>query len=353
MTSLHQVALLRLVAQRIAGRAVATATGAVRELTAMQAQDLPGVLTSVALRTTSRSRQAVEDALDAGEVVRSWPMRGTLHLVVAEDLPWMLQLATPRVLAGAATRRAALGLDTATLDRAREVAEVALAGGRQLTRDAMLAAWTEGGVPAGGPRGYYLLFHQAQTGVLCFGPMRGREQLVVLVDEWIPRPRRLEREEALGEWVERYFRSHGPATVKDFTRWTNLVAADVRAGLALARPQLASIDVEGVEHLMDPRTPDLLDACRHQARGTFLLPGFDEFVLGYTDRRATLAPEFATRIVPGGNGVFRPTVVTDGQIVGTWKSVGRGAKRTIKATPFTSFPTICAEAVPQAYATLP
>ncbi|MDP9397830.1 MAG: winged helix DNA-binding domain-containing protein [Actinomycetota bacterium] len=272
MTSLHEVALLRLVAQRIAGRAVATATEAVRELTALQAQDLPGVLTSVALRTTSRSRQAVEDALDAGEVVRSWPMRGTLHLVVAEDLPWMLQLAAPRVLAGAATRRAELGLDTATLERARDVAEVALAGGRRLTRDEMLETWTEGGVAATGPRGYHLLFHQAQTGVLCFGPMRGCEQLVVLVDEWIPQPRRLERAEALGEWVERYFRSHGPATVKDFTRWTNLVAADVRAGLALARPQLASIDVEGVEHLMDPRIPDLFDACRREARGTFPAP---------------------------------------------------------------------------------
>ena len=353
MIALHEVALLRLVAQRIAGPGVGSATEAVRELTALQAQDFNGVLTSVALRTTSRAQQDVEDAFNAGEIVKSWPMRGTLHLVAAEDLPWMLQLAAPRVVAGAAARRAQLELDPATLERARELAVAALTGERQLGRDEMLGIWTEGGLAASGPRGYHLLGYLAQTGILCFGPMRDREQLVVLVDEWIPQPRRPEREEALGEWAERYFRSHGPATVKDFTRWTNLVAADVRAGLALARPRLASVDVEGVEHLMDPGTPDRLDACRAEARGTFLLPGFDEFILGYSDRRATLPTEFAARIVPGGNGVFRPTVVSDGRVVGTWRHAGRGAKRAVEATPFTSFPAGVAEAIPRTYAALP
>jgi hypothetical protein len=69
----------------------------------------------------------------------------------------------------------------------------------------------------------------------------------------------------------------------------------------------------------------------------FLLPGFDEFVLGYRDRRAVLDPEFAERIVPGNNGMFRATVVHGGRIVGTWQWTGRGAKRTVTATSFTSF----------------
>ena len=70
----------------------------------------------------------------------------------------------------------------------------------------------------------------------------------------------------------------------------------------------------------------------------FLLPGFDEFVLGYGDRTAVLDPEFAGRIVPGSNGMFRPTVVHGGRIVGTWGWTGRGAKRTVTATPFTAVP---------------
>ncbi|HEV2070545.1 MAG TPA: winged helix DNA-binding domain-containing protein [Acidimicrobiales bacterium] len=353
MTALHDVALLRLVAQRIAGPGFATATDAVRWMTGVQAQDHNGALTSVALRTSSRSRQPIEDALDAGEVVKSWPMRGTLHLVVAEDLPWMLDLLAPRVVAGAAARRAQLNLDMPDLEHARELAVEALVGGGQLMREELLAVWDQAGLTTAGQRGYHMLWHLAQTGTLCFGPLRNGQQQIVLVDEWVPRPRRLERQEALGELALRYLRSHGPATVKDLMRWTHLVADDARTGLALARPQLASLDVDGVEHFMDPGTPELLESYRRDARGVVLLPGFDELVLGYQDRSCVLAPELADRIVPGGNGIFKATVVSDGEIVGTWKHAGRGAKRTMEATPFTSFPDDVAEAISEAYAALP
>ena len=353
MTALREVARLRLVAQRIAGPGFDTATDAVRWMTAVQAQDHNGAVTSVALRTWSRSRQGVADALDAGDVVKSWPMRGTLHLVVAEDLPWMLDLLAPRVVAGAAGRRAQLDLDITDLEHARELAVEALVGGGGLKREELLAVWDQAGLTTAGQRGYHMLWHLAQTGTLCFGPLRNGQQQIVLVEEWIPRPRRMERQEALGELALRYFRSHGPATVKDLMRWAHLVAADARTGLALARPQLASLDVDGVEHFMDPETPELLETCRHEARGVVLLPGFDEFVLGYQDRRCALAPELADRIVPGGNGVFKATVVCDGEIVGTWKRAGRGAERTVEATPFTSFPDEVEEAIAQAYAALP
>ncbi len=353
MTALHEVALLRLVAQRVVGPGFATATEAVRWMTAVQAQDHRGALTSVALRTTSRARQAVEQALVAGEIVKSWPMRGTLHLVVAEDLPWMLDLMAPRVLAGAAARRAGLGLAPPVLQQGRELAVEALTAGRALRREELLAVWDKGGLTTAGQRGYHMLWHLAQTGLLCFGPVRDGHQLIVLVDEWIARPRRPMRDAALGELAGRYFRSHGPATVKDFMRWTNLVAADARAGLALASPQLAVIDVDGVEHFMDPETPERLAACRGDARAVVLLPGFDELILGYQDRSASLPAPFRDRIVPGGNGVFRPTVVADGQVVGTWKQVGRGSKGRVAATPFTSFSTEVEEAISGLYKALP
>ena len=353
MTSLHEVALLRLTAQRIAGPGLATAADAVRWMTALQAQDYNGALTSVALRTSAGTRPDVEAALDAGEVVRSWPMRGTLHLVAAEDLPWMLQLMTPRVVARAGTRRARLGLDAAALELARELAVGALAGGRRLSREELLAVWDGAGQATAGQRGYHLLWHLAQTGTLCFGPVRNGQQLIVLVDEWISNPRRLEGDEALGELTWRYFCSHGPATVKDLMRWGHLVAGEARTGLALARARLATLDVDGIEHLMDPRTPEVLESCRREARGVFLLPGFDELILGYQDRRCVLPAELADRIVPGANGMFRATVISDGEVVGTWKHVGRGAKRRVEATPFNCFPDEVAEAIPRVYAELP
>jgi hypothetical protein len=280
-------------------------------------------------------------------------MRGTLHLLPAEDLPWMLELLGPRVLAGAAKRRERLGLTEADTERAREAARAALTGGGRLGRAALLAALGDGGVDVSGQRGYHLLWYLAQTGTLCLGPTQDGEQLFVLLEEWVPAPRRPAREEALGELVRRYFTGHGPATVADLVRWAGTTVRDVRTGLALARGELATIDVDGVEHFLDPATPDRLAACREEARGLLLLPGFDEFVLGYGDRRAVLSPQFADRIVPGGNGMFRPTVVVDGRITGTWRWTGRGAKRTVSADPFTEFPDGVAAAIPGAADALP
>jgi hypothetical protein len=353
MTSARDLALLRLVAQRVAGPPPATATEAVRLLTCVQGQDLPGALTSVALRTAARTRPGVEAALDAGEVVRSWPMRSTLHLVPAEDLHWLLELCGPRVLAGAAKRRAVLGLTETDTERAREVVTAALRGGRRCGRKELLAVLADGAVDVTGQRGYHLLWYLAQTGTLCLGPTAGGEQAFVLLDEWVTAPRRLDRDAALAELALRYFRGHGPATVADLARWAGLTVTDVRAGVAAVRDRLATVQVDGREHLLAPETADLLATYRAEAAGLFLLPGFDEFVLGYADRSCAVPPEFADRIVPGGNGVFRPTVVHRGRVLGTWAWQGRGAGRTVVATPFTTFPDEVAAAIPAAAAALP
>ncbi|MEE6295801.1 winged helix DNA-binding domain-containing protein [Georgenia wangjunii] len=337
MTSAREVGLLRLAAQRVAGPGWDTPAEAVGWATATQAQDFRGALESVALRTAGGTAADVVAALDAGEVVRSWPMRGTLHLVRAEDLLWVLSLTTERLITGAASRRAELGLDDALIERARDLAVGALSGGRRLSREGLRTVWEAAGVAADGQRTYHLIWYLAQTGTLCWGPVDDGEQHLVLLDEWVPAPRVLEREEALGELALRYFRGHGPATVKDFIWWTKLRAAEARAGVALARPRLETLSVDGTEMLMDPGTPERLATHRAEALGTHLLPGFDEFLLGYQDRSAVLAPEFAARVVPGGNGVFQRTVVDAGAVVGTWRRSGKGARAAVAATPFTAF----------------
>jgi hypothetical protein len=353
MSTLNEVALLRLVAQRIAGPGLATPGEALGHLLAMQGQDYPGALTSVALRTAGRRRADVEAALDKGDVVRSWPVRGTLHLVAAEDLHWLLELLGPRATAGAAGRRARLGLTEADAERTRDLAGSALRGGGRLRREELLAAFADGGVDVSGQRGYHLLWYLSVTGTLCLGPTDGGQQLFVLLDEWVPSPTRKEPTEPLGELALRYFTGHGPASVRDLARWAGLPLGDVRAGLAVVRPGLANMEVDGTEYFLDLGAPDLLAAYRREARGVFLLPGFDEFVLGYGDRSAILDPAFADRIVPGNNGMFRPTVISDGRIVGTWGWTGRGERRTVTATPFTGFPDEVAAATPQLAAALP
>jgi hypothetical protein len=354
VTVLKDIGPLRLAAQRLVGEREKTAPDAVRRLLAVQAQDLPGALTSVALRTSSGSRDDVAAALDAGRVVRSWPMRGTLHLVAPEDLPWMLDVLGNRMLAGVAKRWANLELDEKQAERARECVLAALQDTDRASRTQLLAAMADGGVVTTGQRGYHLLWYLSQTGTLCLGPTDGDgDQLYVRLDQWIPEPRRLDPEQAHAELALRFFTGHGPATVQDLVRWSATTARAVRAGLAEVRDRLEAVTVDATEYLMDPETPDRLAAARAEADGVLLLPGFDEFVLGYGDRTAVLPAEHADRIVPGRNGMFRPTVVHRGQVVGTWKWTGRGAKRAVEAEPFTTFPKKVAAAVPKAAAQLP
>jgi hypothetical protein len=250
--------------------------------------------------------------------------------------------------------RTDLGIDVSTIERAREVAVANLSGNKRLTRQELLAGWEAAGLVDVKQRAYLLIWHLAQTGTLCLGPTSpSGEQHFVLTDEWIAKPRRLAHDEALAEWALRYFRSHGPATVKDFASWTKLTAADVKIAEAIAKRGLDRIEIDGVQYYLDPQTTDLLDTHLRAARGVFLLPGFDEYLLGYQDRSAVLAAEFAPRIVPGSNGVFLPTVVVDGKVVGTWKRAGTGANSSIVANPLTAFSRTVADAVPRLYRALP
>jgi hypothetical protein len=280
---------------------------------AMQAQDFTGVKWSVALRTTDATEADVEAACDAGEIVRSWPMRGTLHLVAAEDLPWMLELTAPRALASAAQRRAVLGITEAEAEHARDLAVASLPGRSTLTRAALLSAIEAGGVATSGQRGYHLLWYLAQTGTLVLGPTSGGQQTFARLESWIGEPRRLDRDEALGELASRYFASHGPAAVDDLTRWSGLTARDVRRGIAVAGRTLRALELGGRELLVAAAAENV-----EEPAGVLLLPGFDEYMLGYRDRSAMLAPEHSQAIVPGNNGMFKATVVLDGEVVGTW-----------------------------------
>jgi hypothetical protein len=182
--------------------------------------------------------------------------------------------------------------------------------------------------------------------------VRDGEQLFVLFDEWLPPTPPREREEALGELARRFFAGHGPATVRDLARWAGLPVRDVRAGLATAAAQLERLVVAGTEHWMHPDTPARLAAARAEAEGVLLLPGFDELVLGYADRSCTVPTEFADRIVPGSNGMFRATVVHAGTVVGVWRA-GRRKGAPIELEPFGELPDELRARVTEVHAALP
>lgn len=357
-TTPREVGLLRLVAQGLVGVEPGTSpVDVVRRLGAVQGQDLPGALVSVALRTSDRSRAQVVAALDAAQVVRTWPMRGTLHLVAAEDVGWLLATTAVRQLPQLQVRRMALGLDDVTLARAADVAGTALDEVRPggLRRSDLMRAWEDAGVPTSEQRGYHLIVQLAHSGMLSLGPTAGTEQLFVRTSDWLTPGPLPDPDEALAELARRYLRGHGPATVHDLARWSGVTVGQARTGVAQVQADLLALDVAGVEHWLDPAVPDRLAGCRREAGQVLLLPGFDEYLLGYADRSAVLPDEHAQRIAPGRNGVFRPTVVDGGQVVGTWRHVaaGRTGPATVDVEPFGTLRRGVAARVERAHARLP
>ena len=320
----------RLFHQRISGGRFERPEQVVRWMGAMQAQDYQHALWAVALRTRDATRTDIERAIEDRAIVLTWPMRGTIHLVAATDVRWLLERCASRPLAASKTRRRQLELDDQILGRCERLIHDALKGGQRLTRAEVMHLLQTAGIDPTGQRGYYILWSLAQTGMICFGPRRGFEQTFVLLEEWVPASQPRSRDDALSELARRYFTSHGPATLKDFAGWTGLSLTEARSGLESVRSGLVSQKNDANEYWWADTASGAPDP-----KAVYLLPGFDEYLLGYKDRRDVLSAEHAQKIVPGGNGVFLPTIVADGQVVGTWKRNLKQQPPEVQLSPFT------------------
>lgn len=330
----QDITYCRLWSQQIAHTRAKTPAEVVAGMGAMQAQDYSGAKWAIGLRLPHATDADIEQAAADRTIVRTWPMRGTLHFVAAEDVRWMLELMTPRVIAGSKARQQMLELDDTVFARCKEVFFEALQGGKQRTRDEMYQILERAGISNTGQRGYHILWRTAQDGLICFAAHSGKQPTFALLEEWIPGAKGLERGEALAELAKRYFTGHGPATVHDFAWWSGLTVSDAHAGLASVGSQLVQEIVDGKTYWMSPEAQEQTATLRKDAPCLYLLPGFDEYLLGYKDRSAALDPAHASRVVPGNNGIFMPTIVHDGRIIGLWKRAITKRGVTVTAAPF-------------------
>ncbi len=300
---------------------------AVSHLTAIQAQDLPAALWAIGVRTQdSATVSDVRESFNRAEIVRGWPMRGTLHAVAAIDLGWMLDISTERLVRGAATRQKQLGLSEETLTASRRVAEKLLEGGGRATRSEFLQRLNSDGISTDGQRGYHIIWYLSQTGTICWGPFRGAEQELILTDEWIKHPRSMDQDEALCEFATRYITGHGPVTFDDFISWTGMTKTQARRGIAEAA---ATGQIEqrifNSEPMLIP-TESVVDPPA-SAHDYTVLTGFDEYYLGYRSRDAVVAPEYFQQIVPGNNGIFKPVLLRQGEVIATWRKKTSTSKK--------------------------
>jgi hypothetical protein len=129
-------------------------------------------------------------------------------------------------------------------------------------------------------RGLHILHRLALEGVICFGPRNGKQHTFVLLDEWIPKTKIMDRDKALGELALRYFDSHGPSTLQDFRWWSGLTDSDARIGLDKNKSKLVSEDINNQMYWFSNKIKGIYDSYPSSQ----LLPNFDEYIVGYKDR---------------------------------------------------------------------
>ena len=306
----------RLRAQRLTGKPLASPVDVVRWLGAVQSQDYAGAKWALARRSRAITDAELDRLFDDGAILRTHVMRPTWHFVVPEDIRWLLDLTASRVRAGLASRYRELEIDDRVAARAAAAFAAALAGGRYLTRPELGQALRAAGISPEGQRLPHLLLRAELDQVIVSGPRHGKQFTYARFEERVPKSPALERSEALGELTLRYFRSHGPAQVSDFTWWSGLTAAEARRGIDTAGGNLESVTFDGNDYWCQAAAskPSSAGVAAH------LLPNFDEYTVGYRDRSALIPTggRFDRSLYSFGS-ILSNILTIDGVVRGAWR----------------------------------
>jgi hypothetical protein len=313
---LRDLAARRLVAQRLVGPPSPTPVAVVAWLTAVQSQDYHAATWAVAQRCVRSSRAEIDQLFDVGAILRTHVLRPTWHFVLPQDISWLLELTAPQVKVSLAYNDRRQEIDAPLVARSHSTLEAALGDLHFQTRAELGAALERNGIQMNGQRLGHLLAHAELDGLIVSGPRRGKHMTYALLAERAPQSASVDRDAALHALTLRYFASHGPAQLADFCWWSGLRRADARRGLELVGTSLEREDIAGKLYWSAPG-----GAAPKEERSSVvrLLPNFDEFLVAYADRSASLvdAPDLTATAVLGN------VVVVDGQLRGGWKLVRR------------------------------
>ena len=324
----------RLGNQQIGVAGSMTPEGMVGWLGCVQGQDFAGAKWAIGSRLNGQAdgeKQSVwtdagiQQAFNEGKILRTHILRPTWHFVTPEDIGWMLALTAPRIKAFCAGMHRQLELDGAIFKRSHATLRKALSGGVQLTRKELLPVFRQAKIRTDELRLAHLLMQAELDGIICSGAMNGKQFTYALLEERAPGGKLLKQEEGVAELVLRYFKSRGPATLADFAWWSGLTAADGKKGVEAYRSQFINEVVDGQSYWIHSAPGSSGEGSSGpgfsggSGRSVFqVLPAFDEYTVAYKDRDLVLSPKHALR---SGNGIFKPIILSEGRIVGTWQRI--------------------------------
>ncbi|MDD1721161.1 MAG: winged helix DNA-binding domain-containing protein [Euryarchaeota archaeon] len=318
------------------------AVDALSHLGAVQAQDYSAAKWALGLRIRNSTGKEIESAFNDGTILRTHVMRPTWHFILPEDIRWMLELTAPQVKSRLKNYNRRLGLDDALFAKSNAVIVNALEGHNYLTRQELKALLADAGIETDVQRLGHIITHAELDGLICSGPRRGKLFTSALLDERVARSSRPDREQSLAKLALRYFTSHGPAQLKDFSWWSGLAEKEARLALDMAKSGLNQATIDTKTYWF----PRYLEAVIPDPPTALLLSLYDEYTIAYRDRRDISEARYIERMIAMGNALTA-VIVVNGEVVGAWKKATKKEAVEIRLNPFRELDSDEREAVEQ------
>ncbi len=296
---------------------------------AIQAQDYTMSKWAVGIRLQSATLRDVEKSLQQGEIVRTHIMRPTWHLVPAEDLRWMLQLSSDRMRGAVTIYEKNRGINIDLHVKTNSLLEKILEGNNHLNRQEIQEALNRNGLSIDPEWMNCILMRAEIDGIVCSGIDRGKKQTYALLEERIPFSRKLTRDEALVQLARRYFQSHSPASVPDFSWWSGLSLTEARQAIHSISPELIKDRFSGQNLFVHESCNSTMET----DEDLYFLPAFDEYLISYKDRTDVLELRHQPRAFTS-NGIFHPILLYQGKVIGNWKKVPKKNRITVETAFF-------------------
>ncbi|MEO8534122.1 MAG: winged helix DNA-binding domain-containing protein [Flavobacterium sp.] len=313
-----EIALLRMASQKILKTNFHEPEEIVTHLGAMQAQDYPMAKWAIGSRCDA-TEKSIEEAVNCGKIIRTHILRPTWHFVAADDIHWMMDLSGPQVKKIILSAAKKYDLDEKKLHKINASIEKILAGNNSLTRDEIIRELNIKKIPGQDFMNGTIMMNAELDGLVCNGKMKGRQITYSLLEEKVPKPNtKLTKEEGLAKLAKRYFESHGPATLLDFTWWSGFPATISKPAVLSIESELESIEVDGTKYWFKKGLTSQLSP----QKNVHFLPAFDEILISYKTREITIAKEHQVKAFTN-NGIFWPIIIENEKVIGTWRRVSK------------------------------
>jgi len=244
--NLSHIANARLANQQIASAKFKKPKDLVAYMGAIQSQDYAMSKWAIGLRLPGSTEKQIENVLDKGEIIRTHVLRPTWHIITAADIYWMLALSADKIKSLMKTMNRQLELSEKIFTKSNAVIEKALGEGKHLTREALLSWFEKAKIPTHSNRLSHMLLRAELEGIACSGKMDGNKKTYALLSERVPKKKVLSKEESLALLAKKYFTSHGPATIEDFSWWSGLSLTNARLGLEMVKSNFIFEKINGL-----------------------------------------------------------------------------------------------------------